>query len=346
MNKLIDNHTQYKNKFRRDYDKSPETFVLKPFTETSASTIKQYVDKIRKNHYRLNNIGCRDIEEVLTKVFTTGDVPDSDLKYLKRCLVYINQSLPVHLKEIYPNKNTLKANLVPYVKLLRILANHDDIFRKTYFFLSRYIIDLNEDYEYTRDDNNVADEDRDKIITDYDMNTLLENVDKLNDLRDKLIYALYTMIPPRRLEYTSIELTTESYRFKMSNEKNYLVMKKKKPVYFVWNKYKTSNTYGKIEVDIPPELADIILDYIKVYNLKTGMKLIDLQQSNFIRIIETIFKKVYDVAGIGVRWLRISYSTHINGMNISNNEKQKLTFQCGHSAVQSTKYRKILDDET
>lgn len=346
MNKLIDNHTQYKNRFRRDYDKNPDSFVLKPFTETSASTIKQYADKIRKNHHRLTTIGFRDIEEVLIKVYTTGEVSPTDFKYIKRTIHYVNQSLPVYLKEIYPNKNTLKANLVPYVKLLRILANHDDVFRKSYFFLSRYIIDLNEDYEYTRDDNNVSEEDRVKIITDYNMNTLLKNVDRLNDLRDKLIYALYTMIPPRRLEYTTVELTTESYRFKMNNDTNYLIMKKRIPVSFVWNNYKTSNTYGKIEVDIPPELADILLDYIKVYNLKTGMKLIDLQQSNFIRIIETIFKKVYDVAGIGVRWLRISYATYIDKMNISNNERQKLTLAMGHSAVQSSKYRKVLDDET
>ena len=72
--------------------------------------------------------------------------------------------------------------------------------------LSKYILDLNENYEMVRDDNIVDDKDRDKIITDYDKATLLANVEKLDNSLHKMIYGLYTILPPRRLEYTNVKL--------------------------------------------------------------------------------------------------------------------------------------------
>ena len=343
---LIEDYKKYKARFITEYRLSPHKFILKDYIPPNDSTIKQYVDKIRKNHLRLHNLKCEDIEEVLMRVYKSGVINDADLKYIKRSMLYINQSLPEVLKDIFPNKNTLKSNLVPYVKLSRVLANYSEVYKKTYFLLQKYIVDLNENYEMIRDDNKVSEDDRPKIITDYSKQTLLANIEKLDDNLHKLIYAIYTMIPPRRLEYTNVELITISHKYKMNNDTNYIILKKRAPTQFIWNNYKTSDAYGRVAVDIPPELADIILDYIKENKIKTGMKLIDLQQSNFIRIIEMVFKKVYDVSAIGVRWLRIAFATHIDGMNISNNEKQKLTLAMGHSVMQSTKYRKVLDDET
>jgi len=345
MNKLlIDNIPKYKSTFARDIKKHPDKYILKPYIAPTDSTIKQYADKIRKNHFRLSPLKCEDIDDIIQKTYTSGSINEYDLKYINRSLNYLNQSLPEKLKELFPNKNTLKANLIPYVKLLRVLADYTEAYKRTYFMLSKYILDLNENYEMVRDDNIVDDKDRSKIITDYDKATLLANVEKLDNSLHKMIYALYTMLPPRRLEYTNVKLISLSYRYKMTNENNYLLMKARKPYQFVWNNYKTSDAYGRVVVDIPDELADIILKYIKDNNLKTGDNLLKLQQSNFIRIIEMVFKKVYDVDGIGVRWLRISYATHIDKMNISNNDKQKITLMMGHSAIQSSKYRKILEE--
>ena len=63
-----------------------------------------------------------------------------------------------------------------------------------------------------------------KIITDYDKATLLANVEKLDNSLHKMIYALYTMLPPRRLEYTNVKLISLSHRYKMTNDNNYLLM--------------------------------------------------------------------------------------------------------------------------
>jgi len=62
-------------------------------------------------------------------------------------------------------------------------------------------------------------------------------------------------------QYTNVKLISLSHRYKMTNDNNYLLMKARKPYQFVWNNYKTSDAYGRIVVDIPDELADIILKY-------------------------------------------------------------------------------------
>jgi len=59
----------------------------------------------------------------------------------------------------------------------------------------------------------------------------------------------------------------------------------------------------------------------------------------------SVFKKVYDVDGITVRFLRMSYATYINSLNISNNQRNDIAIQMGHNLNQSLKYRKIITDD-
>ena len=310
--------------------------------ELKQSTIKQYVDIISRLHRKhLSTQKNEDLEDVLTHIFSGKDIEKYHLKYIKTKCKYICYNLPKYMEEIYDNKNSLKVNMVPYVKLAGYLADHDEKLKILHNFLSNYIIDLNKAYEKERDNNHVEAEDVGKIITDYSIETLRNNANKFNDITEKLIYALYTMIPPRRLEYTSVVVGTHT-NTKIRNDTNYLIKKKNIPSYFVWNEYKTSKAYGRTIVDIPPELGGIIRDYLLQNKIKTGDKLLPLQRTNFIRLIKKVFNKIYD-ADISLRWLRISYSTYLNGLNISNNEKQRLALQCGHNSTQSSKYKKILE---
>ena len=84
-----------------------------------------------------------------------------------------------------------------------------------------------------------------------------------NDIRDKLLLALYTYIPPRRiLDYF------EMYVLDMSsndNTVNFYDMENKK---FIFNKYKTAKKYGRQEIPIPDELYSIINSYIRSYKIE------------------------------------------------------------------------------
>ena len=330
----------YRREYMKNYrvaKKAPVPVTTKKIKDT---TKKQYISIILKLHHRFSPLLNQDLEEYLNKVFD-GNIDDYTIKYIKRTLNYVNYNFPKYLSDIYTNKNSLKVNLIPYVSLLSRLTN-DAYLNKIYIFLSKYAIDLNKEYENARDDNEVADEDKNKIIIDYDKNTLNSNLDMLDSVYEKMIYALYTFIPPRRLEFSNMIIDTIMGKHRHNKENNYLIMKKKVPYMFIFQDYKTDRAYGRQEIMIPPELSVLILNYLKYYGNKTGDKFIRTTSNSFGKQISMIFSKIYNT-DISLRWLRISYSTYIQSLNISNNEKKKLVLEMGHSPEQSTKYKKIID---
>ena len=176
--------------------------------------------------------------------------------------------------------------------MLAILSTIEESFKKKHEYYSYYIMDLHQRYEYERDHNKVSDEDANKIIRDFSTSTILSNLKKLETTEEKMIYGLYTLLPPRRLEYCGVVLITEGVKYKMRNDTNYLIMKKKQPDRFVWNMYKTSDTFGRVEVRVPTELATLLLTYIKENKIKTHQAILDYKKANFVRIVTNIFNKV------------------------------------------------------
>jgi hypothetical protein len=305
-------------------------------------TIQQYTNVIIRVHpifVKTNKLD--DLRDVITKIFN-DNINDSDIIYIKKHLKYLKNPPKFldKIKEIYTNVSTQKGYIVPYVVLSRMLKNYDKMFFKAHEYLSKQAMVLNEKYEAVRDDNAVSDEDIRKIITNYDIDILLENIKKLDRQLHKLLYALYVFTPPRRNEYQNIYIV--NYKAKLDKDKNYILLNKKYPTHFVFNNYKTADKYGSQKIEIPTELAKIIYNYIKENKLKSGDKLITISVNNYIQNIKKAFKIVYGIDGITTRWLRISYATHIDNVKMSNNDKNKIVENMGHSAQQSSKYRKLI----
>lgn len=346
---LINNHKEYKQMYMRDYrqrkKQEKETPVSTTEIKIKDATREQYIKIITRNHIMFATQANSDLDDILRRLFTdTATMHNTDIDKIKRYLQYVNLSFPMHMREKYPNENSLKVYLTPYTKMLAILSTIDEGFKKKHEFYSKYIMDLHQKYEYERDHNEVSEEDANKIIRDFSTETIMSHLEKLDTNEQKLIFALYTLLPPRRLEYCGVVLITEGVKYKMRNDTNYLIMKKKQPDRFVWNNYKTSDTFGRVEVQVPTELATLLLTYIKENKIKTHQAILDYKKANFVRIVTNIFNKVYEDANITVRWIRISYATYLNNLNISNNERQKIAIQMGHGVVQSSKYRKVLSD--
>jgi hypothetical protein len=306
-------------------------------------TISQYTNVIIRVHPIFVKIKKIDdnLRDAITKIFN-DDINDSDIIYIKKHLKYLKNPPKFldKIKEIYNNVSTQKGYIVPYVVLSRMLKNYDKMFFKAHEYLSKQAMVLNEKYEAVRDDNAVSDEDVRKIITDYDIDTLLENIKKLDKPLHKLLYALYVFTPPRRNEYQNIYIV--NYKAKLDKDKNYILLNKKYPTHFVFNNYKTADKYGSQKIEIPTQLAKIIYNYIKENKLKSGDKLITISINNYIQNIKKAFKIVYGIDGITTRWLRISYATYIDNVKMSNNDKNKIVENMGHSAQQSSKYRKLI----
>ena len=304
-------------------------------------TIQQYTKVIIRVHpIFVKTKKIDELRDVISKVFN-DNINDSDIIYLKKHLKYLKQPNKFidKIKEIYTNVSTQKGYIVPFVVLCRILKD-DKMFLKAHEYLSKQAMVLNEAYEAIRDDNVVSEEDAAKIITDYDKDALLANVDKLDKPLHKLLYSLYVFTPPRRNEYQNIFIV--NYKSRLDKDKNYILLNKKYPEHFVFNNYKTADKYGSQKIDIPPELAKIIYNYIKENKLKSGDKLISLSVNNYIQNIKKAFKIVYGIDGITTRWLRISYATYIDNVKMSNNDKNKIVENMAHSAQQSSKYRKLI----
>jgi hypothetical protein len=82
-----------------------------------------------------------------------------------------------------------------------------------------------------------------------------------------MIYALYTFFPARRLDYKNMKLTTETSVGKL-NDIYHLMLSN--PKQFVFNDYKTNNTYGKQGFKITDDLDMVINQYITAKKLRNG----------------------------------------------------------------------------
>lgn len=344
--KKTEKYREYNRQYQKQYRLKKKQNKIDDDNEVNKRLNRALGDKTKQQYIKIisrisnkNNVKTKDLEDNLDYVFSGEKLVKSHYSFFKKNLKYTDDNFYHYMQEQYHNKITLKVYLIPYVVLFSYLCNNK-YFKKKYKFFNEIIVNLNNDYESIRDENVVSEKDKNKVITDYSEDTIIKNINQLDNLLEKVIYGLYMLLPPRRLEYINMYITTKSS--KIDNNKNYIVLTKRFPSHFIFNNYKTSNTYGSQNLDIPPQLGKIIYNYIKINKLKSGDKFIDFTYNKFIKLTKSVFKKIYDIDNITNRWLRISFATHISSLNISNNEKNRLAMQMGHNFLQQTKYRKIL----
>jgi len=161
-------------------------------------------------------------------------------------------------------------------------------------------------------------------------NELTANIAKdkkpsLEHLLPVLVLGLYVEIPPRRnqdyLQMRVIRLTPKQKSDTLSKEFNYCVLRKGVPTEFIFNKYKTSKTYGTQTIAIPATLSEIIKKYIKVHPLTkekefsflVGVDGTPITADNSItRVLNRIFGK--NVGSSMLRHIYLSSKYDINSM--------------------------------
>jgi integrase len=167
---------------------------------------------------------------------------------------------------------------------------------------------------------------------------------KFSELKgnEKLILAIYILIPPRRLK--------DYYRVKLekNEEDSYIDLTVKTP-YILIKEYKTASTYGKWHKDLPKELLEIIQDSIKdnprdyLFVSKKGTEFeygdkgINSFTKQVNRDLQLIFKEP-----VTVNNLRHAYATH----QIDRYKKNEITIKelnqgaldMGHNLIQQLLY--------
>jgi len=153
------------------------------------------------------------------------------------------------------------------------------------------------------------------------------------------------MYMPRRLEVRLVQI---QYGSKDTDKGNFLILNKMKmPEKFIFNEYKTSDTYGKQIIDVPDEIQDIIHKYILNNDLKNKDYLFYLDRNKrepydegaFSVIFSNVFKKVYG-KHITNQMFRKSYATYFNKRAKNLGEKKKYANDLSHSLSVHLEYEK------
>lgn len=147
--------------------------------------------------------------------------------------------------------------------------------------------------------------------------------EQYNNLLDVVVLALYVLIPPRRnADFLLMEITNNNTE---DNNKNYLDLKKEQ---FIFNVYKTSKKDGKLIINIPKELLEILKKYIKYHPDKMLLKkenipfLVDFYNKSFksINSITRLLNKIFNKK-IGVSMLRHIYLSSKYGKILQEQER-------------------------
>jgi hypothetical protein len=310
-------------------------------------TVGDYLQKanIIQKRFKNKSLSQQALRE-LEKLFT--DDPSANQAIILKEMDYLaNVEDTLHtLQGIYNNPNTLKS----YVNVLVVITSHLKDFGEIYQRLTRINIEINKRIQDKRDDNELKEDERDKIIP-LDKPTILKGLNKLQDMREKLIFALYTLQPSRRLDYRFMRITKETDADKLDDKyDNYLVITP--PFKFVFNNYKTYETYGQQEIPVmDDDLRNLISKYINYYKLKVGDYLISqindknkvIAESNFSNKITQIFQKVYGIH-TSLDYIRKSHiiAFYDQPKKLSNNEKKAFAALMAHSVEEASKYYKIV----
>ena len=308
-------------------------------------TIQGYISKANIIHrlFKGHNLSP-ELENVLLNLINNVDV---DEKFIIDNMDYLKDITPTieTLRTEYYNDNSFKT----YINALVVITSHLPSLKDNYQILTKLNININNAVQDKRDENKLEEYEKDKII-DLDRNLILKHLNSLTNIKDKLVFALYTLQPARRLDWREVVLTTETDEKKLEDDDlNFLsISSKGKKVIF--NNYKTDIKYGQQVFKLTdPELNKIIDIYIKTKKLKEGNYLLSLEtnkrrpiaQSNFSTKIEQVFYKVYKEP-ISVRFLRMSWISALMKTNPTNKEMKELAKEMAHSKDEQSRYNKIL----
>lgn len=156
-----------------------------------------------------------------------------------------------------------------------------------------------------------------------------------------VLYCLYTMTPPVRLDYNQMEVVTALDQIAQAitkTEKNYCVHLADSTS-FVFRKYKTSKTYGAVTIRCPDELHQVIKTYLANRDDKYGSQL--LPYSSYITLsqaITNLFGWATGVSKVGVTVLRHSFITDFLSTPRTIKEKEEVARKMLHSTTLQERY--------
>jgi len=288
----------------------------------------------------LNITPSPDLLRVIKSLLLGHDIK-GDLKYIKKEMYFLSEkdilSFANKIRSKYPNNNSFKTYILPFVN---ILARLTEGYNKQYQILTKIASDSNDEYVKIRNDNEITETDAKKLI-DFNPDKIKEKLNGIDDINEKFLFSLYALLIPRRLEWASVKIMNDD-----NDKDNILIIDDKNPR-FIFNNYKTASSFGKQEVaNLPNDFIIILNEYIKYNDLKNGDYIFKssktdkhITEGTFGDRLSNLFSKIYK-SDITLRFIRISFATYKNSLNLSNNEINDIAESMGHSTETHRQYIK------
>ncbi len=315
----------YKNKLQDDIQDDKKDIIineLKPISKRviplnksilNDNTKIQYLNFIKKLYEEyIKKPLPFDIEEEFIKNL---DNKSYNHKILIDALSFIKPNLLNIIKDHYNNINNLYA-------ISTRIKYYSNMVKMLFPYIQEKQIKYNEKRENKKVDDNI------KTILDvlsFDKNDVLNNMVKLDNDFEKLIYGLFMLFPTRRsVDYRIMLISTTLPNLKDKNDKNNYYFNKK--FYFLNTKNKKRQIF-----DIPDELDMLIKDKTKNDYLLGKL----YNHSTLSKIIMKVFYKVYgfDISAVE---LRRFYATSLNSLD--DVERNKISNMMNHSLQQNKLY--------
>ena len=154
------------------------------------------------------------------------------------------------------------------------------------------------------------------------------------DWKNLLVASLYTLNPPVRADYGSVQVFMKRRQGRTGNE---LIWGQKDGAYFVMRDYKTKASHGSVEIRVSPELHAVIDAWFthvgKIPKFLLGRS---ITSNDLLGEIQDAFRSTKKV--IGVNLLRHAYITDFYKQPRSIKEKEELADMMLHSRDRQEKY--------
>ena len=182
-------------------------------------------------------------------------------------------------------RNTYNAIIITLMALNNKKGDYDELIDK----YGELRDELNQQYEDDQKAGKISERQKENFVKLEELKNMINKM--AEEIKDKnlktkkeltakdrellMMYTLYNMLIeiPTRLDFAGMKYINKATYNKLSDEdkkeRNYLVNQKGK-MFFVYNKYKTSKSYGEKIIDSSKELSKILRMFIKLTNKKNG----------------------------------------------------------------------------
>lgn len=263
-------------------------------------------------------------DQVKEDIRSASNLADATKKTLESRVnrLYSTDPFPKQiLKKVIPSITGKQSSQLVYMQSVMSLSRISESFKKAVG--AKQLRDILKESELLKEKENERREKGEKREDDIDWDDVKKCKDKFPvGSEARLIYLLYTTLPPVRADYTPMEIV-DNAKDANDDQMNYYV-RAKKP-YILLNVYKTASKYGQQRLDVSKELADAIPRDQKYMFEFDGEP---MQPNTLSKKVVRAFKRYCDIH-VTINTLRRSYAKMT--MGLSKEEQIDAAIAQGHS---------------